>query len=52
MVVGNEGNGIDKKILEMSDYVLSLEMKGEVESLNAAISVSILMNNICECEDR
>ena len=52
LVVGNEGNGIDKKILEMSDYVLSLEMKGEVESLNAAISVSILMNNICECEDR
>lgn len=45
LAIGNEGNGISDDLRELSDGLISIPMQGEVESLNAAIAGSILMNN-------
>ena len=43
IVIGNEGRGVSRKIMEMADVRVSLPMKGGVESLNAAAAGAILM---------
>lgn len=43
LVIGNEGNGISEKMERMADIKLSLPMKGNIESLNAAVAAAILM---------
>lgn len=43
LVVGSEGQGVSPKLREMADKVISLPMNGQVESLNAAVSASILI---------
>ena len=42
IVIGNEGDGISDKTLEMIDRV-HIPMQGDIESLNAAVAGSILM---------
>lgn len=44
--IGNEANGISDFIRENADIFVSIPMKGKIESLNAAIAASILMNNL------
>lgn len=46
LIIGNEANGISDIILNMVDKTVKINMKGSIESLNAAISGSILMNHI------
>ena len=46
LVIGNEGKGISRLLREQCDYVISLPMKGEIESLNASVSAGILMYSI------
>lgn len=43
LVMGNEGNGVSKDILDMCDLFLFINMNHEVESLNVAIATSILL---------
>ena len=43
LVIGNEGNGVSKKVKDIAKYVVSIPMKNNVESLNAAVSAGILM---------
>lgn len=43
LVLGNEGNGIGDYFNEISDDVVSLSMKNNLESLNVAVAGSILM---------
>ena len=43
LVIGNEGNGVSDEILEIADVRVTIPMKGEIESLNAAVSAAILM---------
>lgn len=43
LVIGNEGNGISDEVLSIADIRVSIPMKGEIESLNAAVSAAILM---------
>ena len=43
IVIGNEGNGVSKQMLEISDKVVSIPMQNDVESLNASVSAGILM---------
>ena len=43
LVIGNEGNGISDEIQKTSHKIVSIPMQGEIESLNAAVSGSILM---------
>ncbi len=41
-LIGNEGNGLTEDITKQADILIRIPMKGEVESLNAAIACTIL----------
>lgn len=43
LVIGNEGNGVDGKLIDMADIRVKIPMTGNIESLNAAVSGAILM---------
>ncbi|WP_367342207.1 TrmH family RNA methyltransferase [Limosilactobacillus sp.] len=43
LIMGNEGNGMDKDLLELTDQNLYIPMRGRAESLNVAVSAGILM---------
>ena len=45
-VIGNEGSGVSKEILEISDEVAYIPMTGKAESLNAGVAASILMYEV------
>lgn len=42
-VIGNEGNGLSKEMIENCDKRIIIPMNGRVESLNAAVAASIVM---------
>lgn len=46
IVIGNEGEGVSETIKNISDGVISIAMQNNVESLNAAVSASILMHEL------
>jgi len=46
LVIGNEGQGISRDIEKILDRTIKIPMQGEIESLNAAISGSIIMSEI------
>ena len=43
IVVGNEGEGIRPLVRQSCDFILSLPMRGRIESLNAAVAGSIVL---------
>ncbi|MBR1585480.1 MAG: 23S rRNA (guanosine(2251)-2'-O)-methyltransferase RlmB [Clostridia bacterium] len=43
LIIGAEGEGVSRLVLENSDYRVSLPMKGGVGSLNASVAAGILM---------
>ncbi len=43
IIFGNEVNGIDKKILKKSDYIIEIPMKGNKESLNVSVCAGLIM---------
>lgn len=43
IVCGNEGNGISKLVRENCDFIASIPMKGEVNSLNASVATAIVV---------
>lgn len=47
VVIGSEGKGISKKVKEKCDFILSLPLKGKVNSLNASVAAGILMYEVC-----
>lgn len=42
-LIGNEGNGLSEEIANQADTYIKIPMEGQVESLNAAISATLLM---------
>lgn len=42
-LIGNEGNGLSDAIADCADTYIKIPMEGQVESLNAAISATLLM---------
>lgn len=46
LVIGNEANGVDSKIVEISDELIKIPILGRAESLNASIAAAILMYDI------
>ncbi|MCA9522737.1 MAG: 23S rRNA (guanosine(2251)-2'-O)-methyltransferase RlmB [Myxococcales bacterium] len=49
IVVGSEGKGTSKMIVEMADVVASISMRGRVTSLNVAAAAAIGLHHIVEC---
>lgn len=43
IVVGSEGSGISRLVREKCDFVASIPMQGEINSLNASVAASVLM---------
>ena len=46
VVVGNEGEGIRSLVRQSCDFLLSLPMRGHIESLNAAVAGSIILYQV------
>lgn len=42
LVIGNEGEGVSRLIRENCDFVASIPMKGDIDSLNASVAAGIL----------
>lgn len=42
LVIGNEGTGISRLVKENCDYITSIPMKGDIDSLNASVAAGIL----------
>ncbi len=47
LIIGSEGRGIGRLVKERSDFVVSLPMKGHVNSLNASVAAGILCYEVC-----
>ena len=43
IVIGNEGRGVSEEFMKLADVKVKIPMKGEIESLNAAVAAGILM---------
>ena len=43
LVIGNEGAGVSRSIMDKADVRVTLPMKGSIESLNAAVAAAVLM---------
>ncbi len=46
LVIGNEGNGVSRLIREKCDYIASIPMKGDIDSLNASVAAGVLAYEI------
>lgn len=42
IVIGNEGNGVSRLVKENCDYIVSIPMKGDIDSLNASVAAGVL----------
>ena len=43
IVIGNEGSGVSRLVLDSADFVASIKMDGEVNSLNASVAAGIVI---------
>ncbi len=43
LVIGNEGEGLSRLVKERCDYLVSIPMRGHVDSLNAGVAAGILL---------
>ena len=43
IVIGNEGKGISRLVREKCDVIVSLPMKGKINSLNASVAAGVLL---------
>ena len=48
LVIGSEGEGVSRLVLKECDYVASLPMFGQVNSLNASVAAGILIYNVLD----
>ncbi len=46
LVIGNEGEGVGKRVKETCDMVASIPMHGQIESLNASVAAGVLAYEI------
>ncbi len=47
LVVGSEGTGMGRLVQEKCDFILSLPLKGNINSLNASVAAGIVMYEVC-----
>ncbi|MBE5925778.1 MAG: 23S rRNA (guanosine(2251)-2'-O)-methyltransferase RlmB [Lachnospiraceae bacterium] len=46
LVVGNEGEGVSRLVKEKCDFIASIPMKGNIDSLNASVAAGVLAYEI------
>lgn len=42
LVIGNEGDGVSRLVKEKCDFIASIPMKGDIDSLNASVAAGVL----------
>ena len=42
LVIGNEGSGVSRLVREKCDFIASIPMKGDIDSLNASVACGVL----------
>jgi len=42
IVIGNEGKGVSRLVKEKCDFIASIPMKGDIDSLNASVAAGVL----------
>lgn len=42
LVIGNEGEGVARLVKEKCDYIASIPMKGDIDSLNASVATGVM----------
>ena len=52
LVIGSEGEGVSRLVKEKCDFVVSLPMKGHINSLNASVAAGILSYEISRQRSR
>jgi TrmH family RNA methyltransferase len=50
LIIGNESKGVSDKVVNVCDFKWKLSMKGNAESLNAAVAAGIMMYDIIRAE--
>ena len=48
LIIGNEGKGMSVSLKNACDYIVSIDMIGNIDSLNASVSCGILLAKIME----
>lgn len=48
VILGNEGNGVSRNIIEMCDQAIAIPMYGDIESLNVSIAAALCMYKVRE----
>ena len=43
LVIGAEGEGVSRRVLECCDKTVSLPLRGQLDSLNASVAAGVLM---------
>ena len=46
LVIGNEGSGVSRLVKEKCDFISSIPMKGDIDSLNASVAAGIMMYEV------
>ena len=46
LVIGNEGEGVSRLVRESCDFIASVPMKGNIDSLNASVATGVLAYEI------
>lgn len=51
VIIGSEGFGMSKTLVNASDYLITIPMVGHVNSLNASVSAGIVLHDLCITKD-
>ena len=46
VIIGSEGEGVSRLVKEKCDFIASIPMKGQIDSLNASVAAGVLMYEI------
>ena len=46
LVIGNEGEGVSRLVREACDFIVSIPMRGDIDSLNASVAAGVLSYEI------
>lgn len=51
IVIGSEGKGVSRIVAEKCDFLISIPMKGKINSLNASVAAGIVIYNVINKKD-
>ncbi|MBQ2754552.1 MAG: 23S rRNA (guanosine(2251)-2'-O)-methyltransferase RlmB [Clostridia bacterium] len=51
IVIGSEGKGVSRIVAEKCDFLISIPMKGKINSLNASVAAGIIIYNVINKKD-